>query len=225
MDKKILFLTNARSPNPGNWALFEGTKNLIGNFVHERFKTEIFAWDDITFQDSIFPESFFEQVNQAQLLWIIGAVTFNGRKEHSLGGSRFNLDSRQLDKIKIPMVLGGVSYRFWEHQRYFNKEALVKATSYLLERDNCVYGVRNDGTKPWLETIVNFSSKRILEFPDPGFFALDSLKFENHMPKGLILSLNNEDASSRFQGFTETKIASKYCDSTAASCSKRSGLL
>ena len=90
-----------------------------------------------------------------------------------------------IEKISIPIVFGGVSYRFWTNE-YPNLNALKTVLQHLDSRDNCLLAVRNDGTKDWLERIL---TKRFdfFEFPDPGLFSLDKLS-KNHKKSGTRIS-------------------------------------
>lgn len=196
---KIALLTNARSPNPGNWALTTGTINLLEKYFGENTEFHVIPWDDITFRDSIFDDSFFSQVNGCDLFWVVGAVTFNGRAEHTRGGCRLNLSNEDLDRIKVPIVLGGVSYRHWPNQQYHNSEKLYRLLEYLTARKDCLLGMRNDDTVLWLKETIGFQSNKLVKFPDPGFFALSENTEYEKTNSGIIVSMNNEDDSSRFQ--------------------------
>jgi len=192
---RIAILANTKSPNPGNWALIQGTKNLLEMKFGSDIEYVEISWDDITFSDSNFGIDFFNTVNSCDLLWIVGAVMFNGRPDHIKGGSRFNLDISEIEKISVPIVFGGVSYRSWNN-KYPNLKALNTVLEYLESRANCLFAVRNDGTKDWLEKKL---TKRFdfLEFPDPGLFSLE--KFSNNNKKsGMIISVNNEDSDFRY---------------------------
>ena len=197
---KIALLANTKSPNPGNWALNEGTKNLIKKNLGGNVTFIQISWDDITFSDSKFSDSFFDLVNSCDLLWVVGAVMFNDKPEHTNGGSRFNLSISQLQRIVKPVVLGGVSYRSWQPIKH-NIQALKDSVSYLDSSNNCLLGVRNDGTKVWLREMLGKDFNHLHEFPDPGFFSLDKLKISSttKVQEGMIVSLNNEDADVRYK--------------------------
>jgi len=197
---RIALLANTKSPNPGNWALNEGTKNLIKKKFGNRVKFIEISWDDITFSNSKFDERFFKLVNSCDLLWVVGAVMFNDRSEHTNGGSRFNLNTAELQRITRPLIFGGVSYRSWEPIKH-NIQALKDSVGYLNSSEDCLLGVRNDGTKNWLNEMLGEELNNLREFPDPGFFALDqSIKLSSiKYPKGMLVSLNNEDADLRYR--------------------------
>lgn len=200
MLKNIALLGNTKSPNPGNWALIQGTKNLIEHFYKKSVLYDPISWDDITFSNSLFDNAFFKRVNNSDLLWVTGAVTFNGREDHLRGGSRLNLSPKDLMKIKKPLIIGGVSYRFWG-RKYPNLDALKNTMNFLSKSDHCLVGCRNDGTKAWLEDLLGEELSNVLEFPDPGFFSLDIFKSDKNLraPTGLLISMNNEDSEDRFK--------------------------
>jgi len=200
---KISLLANSKSPNPGNWALIAGTKALIEETFGANVEFDIISWDDITFTDSLFRKDFFQRVNISDLFWVVGAVTFNGRDEHVRGGCRLNLSGTDLAQIKTPMVLGGVSYRYWSDNIYPRKEELTQLLNNLTSKDSCLIGLRNDGTKKWLAELTSIESQNIMEFPDPGMFAMRTPKGINVGRSGLIFSLNNEDSDSRFSAAEE----------------------
>jgi hypothetical protein len=200
---KISLLANSKSPNPGNWALIAGTKALIQETFGLNVEFDIISWDDITFTNSLFGKDFFERVNLSDLFWVVGAVTFNGRDEHVRGGCRLNLSETDLAQIETPMVLGGVSYRYWNNSIYPRKEELTQLLNNLCLKDNCLIGLRNDGTKKWLAELTLVESQNIVEFPDPGLFAMRMPKGINTGRSGLIFSLNNEDSDSRFSAVEE----------------------
>jgi hypothetical protein len=200
---KISLLANTKSPNPGNWALIAGTKWIIERSFGGNLEFEMISWDDITFKDSVFGDNFYEKVNNSDLLWIVGAVTFNGREEHTRGGCRFNLNSSDLDRIRVPIVFGGVSYRFWNTHAYPNSQQLRNLLTSLSCREKCLVGVRNDGTREWIRDIIGISSNAIVEFPDPGLFAVKPRKIDEKEIQGIVVSLNNEDSDSRFKSEKE----------------------
>lgn len=194
---KALILANIQSPNVGNGALVTGTLNSI-SIVNTQISISpsFYSWDEVTFADSIFKEDFYRKVNESELLLIPGAVTFNGRVDHKKGGSRLNFTTQDLEKIKVPIIAQGLSYRFWSGGLYPNKDSLLQTLSYLNSRENCLIGLRNDGTKAWLEQLLEEEMTNMPECPDPGFF-VGSPRF-NDLGKDLYISVNYEDSINRY---------------------------
>ena len=195
---EALVLANIQSPNVGNGALVTGTLNSISTVNPKNsISPSFYSWDQVTFADSIFRHDFYEKVNESQLLLIPGAVTFNGREDHKKGGSRLNFTEQDLDKIRVPIIAQGLSYRFWSDGIYPNKHQLLQTMSYLNSRDNCLIGLRNDGTKAWLENLLGEEMTNMPECPDPGFF-VGSPRF-NDLGKDLFISVNYEDSINRYK--------------------------
>jgi polysaccharide pyruvyl transferase WcaK-like protein len=200
---KIIHLANWNSTNIGNGALIYGTQRLI----EEDFKDKVYfieeAWDDYTFGLKKFDEEFVELVNNtSDALLINGAVTMNAfRKFNKNTGMRFDLPLGLWSKIKKPIIFYGISYRSWPFQEYPNKEALIKTINYILTNKKIFFGVRNDGTKEWIEKVLGIKSSKIYEVPDPGLFVpvLDTTYPElDSNKKNIIIAFNGEDPIYRF---------------------------
>lgn len=197
-DLEALVLANIQSPNVGNGALVTGTLNSISQGKPEiKIHPKLYSWDQVTFNDSIFPEDFFVKTNESELLFIPGAVTFNGRLDHQRGGSRLNFNVSDLEKIKVPIIAQGLSYRFWNENDYPNKNQLSETISYLNSKNTCLIGLRNDGTKEWLEETLGEQLDNMPECPDPGFFVGSPRLGETG--KDLFISVNYEDNLSRYK--------------------------
>lgn len=206
---KILHLANWNSTNIGNGALIFGTQRVIEEDFSQPVSFIEEAWDDYTFGLKHFDEHFVNRVNQdADALLVNGAVTMNAfRRFTKETGMRFDLPLHLWDKIKKPIIFYGISYRCWPFQEYPNKDALRKTFQYMIDRDDVFFGVRNDGTKQWIERTLGISSPRIVEVPDPGLFvphAIDVTYPElDARKKNIIISFNNEDAVYRFATIIE----------------------
>jgi hypothetical protein len=201
--KTALVLANLRSPNVGNGALVSGTINSLNqSFPHKKFNYSYYAWDDVTFSNSIFPEDFYISVNRRDLLIVPGAVTFNGKIDHSRGGSRLNFTVDDLERIKCPLLLQGLSYRYWSTEPYPNVEKLRQLIDYLMLRPNCAFGVRNDGTKEWLTEVTKMNLDALTEVPDPGLFTL-SPRERSKRGENLFVSVNYEDAECRYSSTSD----------------------
>ena len=197
-DIEALVLANIQSPNVGNGALVTGTLNSISEGKPElKILPKLYSWDQITFKESIFPEDFFTRTNESQLLLIPGAVTFNGRFDHQRGGSRLNFNVADIEKIKVPIIAQGLSYRFWNENVYPNLNELSETFSYLNSKRNCLIGLRNDGSKEWLEETVGKQLDNMPECPDPGFF-VGTPRF-GEIGKDLFISVNYEDSLNRYK--------------------------
>jgi len=215
MHLKSLVLANIRSPNVGNGALVTGTINsFIKSKPGYQLHPELYSWDDITFSNSVFPETFFQKLQDFQLLLIPGAVTFNGRADHTRGGSRLNLNIDELNKIKVPVVAQGLSYRHWRNDLYPNLKALTEFLSEINSNDRFLIGLRNDGTKTWLQETTGVELNNLPECPDPGFFVCPPRY--NEVGRNLFISVNFEDSKERYQNLESlgnlTKALAESCE-------------
>ncbi|MBP9869435.1 polysaccharide pyruvyl transferase family protein [Patescibacteria group bacterium] len=199
---KILHLANWNSTNIGNGALIYGTERLLTEDAPYPIEIVPEAWDDYTFQLKHFDEAFVARVNAHDALLVNGAVTFNAfREKMTETGMRLNLPFRLWDQIQRPIIFYGLSYRCWPFQSYPNTDALTRFVRWAIERPNIFFGVRNDGTKEWIEQRLGIISDQIYEVPDPGMFVPheDRVYPELHPgKKNVLISLNNEDAVYRF---------------------------
>jgi len=170
---KLIHLANCNSTNIGNGALITGLEKLIS----EDFKAEIEwvreAWDDYTFGIKYFNEQFVDLVNHSNGLIINGAITIHGREYLRETGMRFELPLSLVKKVKKPIVFYGISYRHFHGQVFHHAETLRKTFRDLTEFPNVLMGVRNDGTRIWLEKTLKLDPKtltKIYEIPDTGVF-------------------------------------------------------
>lgn len=200
---KLLHLANHHSTNVGNGALILGTERVLREDLGPvEFHRE--PWDEYTLTATRrFDESFVDKVNATDCLLVGGAVSLNGRQAFTNAGMRLDLPFHLWSKIERPIVFYGLSYRVWPGQQYRNLDALRRTVRKLLPMPQVLFGVRNDGTKHWLENLLGFKSDAILEVPDPALWvpaAGDSRRELDTGRSNVVLSLNNEDAVYRYGG-------------------------
>lgn len=202
---KFLHLANFNSTNIGNGALIFGTERVLREDLGGEMDFRPEAWDEYVIEDSFgsrkFNEGFTDIVNRYDVLLVGGAVTFNGRQHLTGAGMRFNLPLDLWPKIEKPIIFYGSSYRFWPSQRYHNVEKLRDAVRYIIGSPRILFGVRNDGTKKFLESLLGFASEKIISIPDPGLYVPAGDGEYPEINKGrinMVLSMNNEDESDRF---------------------------
>ncbi|MDP3764350.1 MAG: polysaccharide pyruvyl transferase family protein [bacterium] len=201
---KLIHLANFKSTNIGNGALIYGTERVL---TEDLGPVEFLAepWDDYTFEIKKFDQSFVDKVNNADGLLVGGAVAFNGRHYLPNTGFRLDLPYNLLTQIKKPIIFYGISYKFWPKQYYHHRDKLIKAMAWLLSNPKVLFAVRNDGCKPWLESLIGYQSDRIIEVPDPALFVTAT---DHEYPElvrdkpNVLLSLNNEDEVYRYGGRT-----------------------
>ncbi|MBI3637450.1 MAG: polysaccharide pyruvyl transferase family protein [Candidatus Rokubacteria bacterium] len=201
---KLLHLANHHSTNVGNGALIHGTERVLTEDLGDQVTFVPEAWDDYTLRGlRRFDGEFVDLVNRSDALLVGGAVTFNGRAQFANAGMRIDLPVELWAKIDRPVVFYGVSYRVWPGQPYHHRERLRQTIAYLAEHPRVFFGVRNDGTKAWLEALIGYSSDGIVAVPDPGLYvsADDHPRAEIDRSRiNLVLSLNDEDDVYRFGG-------------------------
>lgn len=202
---KLLHLANWNSTNIGNGALTFGTERVFREDIDPSMTFTPEPWDEYIIENArgprAFDRTFVDLVNAHDGLLVGGAVTFNGRKPLTGAGMRFDLPLEFWPQIKKPVIFYGNSYRFWPGQPYHNVERLKEVVQHIIKTPSVFFGVRNDGTKPFLENLLGLASDKIVEVPDPGMYvpAEDHEYPELHADRtNVMISLNNEDEESRF---------------------------
>lgn len=202
---KLLHLQNWNSTNIGNGALAFGTERVLREDLGADLQFTPEPWDEYVIENTFgarkFDESFVDLVNAHDGLLVGGAVTFNGRSHLTETGMRFNLPLVLWPRIRVPVIFYGNSYRFWPKGTYHNIEQLRKTVEYIIGNPQIFFGVRNDGTKEFLESLLGLRSEKIVSIPDPGMYvpaeSNDYPEF-SAVRKNVLISINNEDEADRF---------------------------
>lgn len=201
---RIFHLANFNSTNVGNGALISGTERVVReDFGRDEVQFVPEPWDDYNFGKK-FDNALIERIHRVSDVFLVGgAVAINGRDYLSTSGWRLEFSPEQLLRIQVPIVVAGISYRFWEGQTFHHRERLAESVDCLLSRDRTWFGVRNDGTKPWLERLLGKALPGVHVMPDPALFLptrnAEHPELSESLPN-LILSLNSEDSEWRFSG-------------------------
>lgn len=210
--KKLLHLANWNSTNIGNGALVFGTERVLREDIDATLQFTPEPWDEYVIENTpgprAFDERFVDLVNAHDALLVGGAVTFNGRAPLTGAGMRFNLPVALWPKITKPIIFYGNSYRFWHDAPYHNLDRLKEVVQYIIGTPSVFFGVRNDGTKKFLETLLGIESEKILEVPDPGMYVPTEDHEYAELSKtrtNVLISLNNEDEESRFPDNSKKK--------------------
>ncbi|RJP27540.1 MAG: polysaccharide pyruvyl transferase family protein [Candidatus Omnitrophota bacterium] len=197
----LLHLANWNSTNIGNGALIDGTHTVLEEDLPLPIDWTPVAWDDYTFGLIPFDERFVELINESDGMIINGAVTINGREYLKNAGMRFDLPYALWSKIQKPLIFYGISYRHWSGQPFYHASQLRRSIEFILNSPLMIFGVRNDGTKEWLERQVGIASEKIVSIPDMGLFVTGEAGYFpqiRNQYKNLILAFNNEDAEYRY---------------------------
>jgi hypothetical protein len=201
---KLVHLANFNSTNIGNGALISGLEHLITQDFPARISWVREPWDDYSFGFRKFDRHFAELVNSCDGLIVNGAVAIHGRDYLEETGMRFELPRDLVREVKKPIVFYGISYRHFKGQPFHHQEKLRETLESYSEDRNIFLGVRNDGTKKWLEKTLRVPEavlEKIVEVPDTGVFVqAQKLNYPEILPdrRVLIFSPNDEDAPFRF---------------------------
>ena len=161
------------------------------------------AWDDYTLGKKEFDRGFVERINASDGLLVGGAVMFNGARHLRHTGSRLDIPLALWSTIRKPIVFYGVSYGTYPQQPYHNREALRRFLETLCGNDNVLLGVRNDGCKAWMESVLGYATDRIISVPDPGLYVTTAptphLEIDEHR-RNVLVAVNGEIEVYRFGG-------------------------
>lgn len=202
----LIHLANTHSVNIGNGALIEGLEKILREDCPRLPTIQREAWDDYTFGKKHFDQHFVDQINASAGLLVGAAVAINGRHYLQQAGMRLDLPYPLWREFTKPIIFYGISYRHWQQQPFFNKDKLLQALTYILQNNNFLFSVRNDGTREWLMNLLGISGDAIYEVPDPAVFVEPLLEQQypeirkNHL--NVMLAFNNEDENFRFPGNT-----------------------
>ena len=198
---RLFHLANFNSTNIGNGALISGTERVLQEDLGERIEFVREAWDDYNFEKR-FDEDFVRRVNEeSDCLLVGGAVAINGRAYLSNSGWRLDLPPELWPTIRVPILIGGISHRFWKDQPFHHLDRFRSSVRFLLQRENTWFGVRNDGTKAWMENLLQESLPGIHEMPDPALFVETRESFHPELKPGcrnVLIAFNSEDEEWRF---------------------------
>jgi polysaccharide pyruvyl transferase WcaK-like protein len=199
---RVFHLANFHSTNVGNGALISGTEHVLredlpggATFVQE-------PGDDYNFERR-FDAEFVRRVNAESDLFLIGgAVAINGRAYLAQAGMRVDLPPELWARIERPIVLHGISYRFWEGQEFHHLDKFRATVQYLHDHPRALFGVRNDGTKAWLQRLLGVDLPKVIEVPDPALYLETDSGFHPELrrsAKNVLIAFNNEDEEFRFR--------------------------
>lgn len=206
----LLHLVNGHSANVGNGALTEGAESVLNEDVQRPIVWSREAWDDYTFGLKPFDRKFVALINDRSDGMIVGgAVAINGREFYANAGMRFNLPRELWREIRRPLVFYGLSYRHWAGQTYHHIDKLRWTLEYILGQKHMLLGLRNDGTREWLQASFGIASDRLHVVPDPGVF-LPAEEGPYHEfeagRRNVLLAFNDEDWEQRY-GSAERRTA------------------
>lgn len=200
-DLNLLHLVNLRSANVGNGALTLGVERLMTEDLRQTLRFERLAWDDYSFGLVPFDGDFVARINRSDGLIVGGAVALHGRAYCANAGMRLDLPFELWNEIRRPVVFYGISHRHWKGKPYHHADKLRTAFDAILSREDMLLGLRNDGTREWLESTLGYRSDRFVTVPDPAVFVPfdfgDYPELESGRPN-IVLAFNDEDRADRY---------------------------
>lgn len=207
---KILHLANYNSTNIGNGALIFGTERVLQEDLGGDVSFIAEPWDDYTLLGHRrFDSSFVNLINHKSDALLVGAaVMLNGRADFKNAGMRVDLPYDLWPGISKPICFYAISYRIWPNQRYHNLVQFQRTMDHVLNSPRILFSVRNDGSKAWLESLLGYSSDKIVPIPDPTLYVPTRDASHPELASGMVnvvISLNNEDEIYRFGGATRER--------------------
>lgn len=228
MSLRLVHLANFHSTNIGNGALISGTERVLEEDFGVPITWHREAWDDYTFGLKSFDAAFVRRINEHDGLVIGGAVAINGRAYLSHTGTRVDLPLELWSELAKPVIFHGISYRHWAGQPFYHADRLQALVQLVTQHPRMVLGLRNDGTRGWLERLLGtrLPEERVGTVPDPAQFVRPSgaTDFPELCAgrRNVLISFNDEDAEFRYgtaerrtrviQGLAETvqQLASEW---------------
>ena len=174
--------------NIGDYALGIGVKNLLRNYL------DIDYIGNTNLQGRNFDEYYINEVvnKKYDLLVIGGGGIIHGA--HWPNGWFWLIDKELISKIKIPFIVYGVGYNYWEEEGGIPEKGKI----HLLEtfKHASYFSVRNDGSYGRLLDQTGIEANVL---PDPGFHIDLNTKYENLEEKEyVIIQLANDKPLNRF---------------------------
>ena len=165
MSKKTIWHLGGWNRNYGDFVLLASIKqnlNMLSdefiNFVH------------IDYQNTHFFDEMIDTLNNEADLLLIGGggAIFNRPEDESLSGWQFSISKKNIEKIKVPIVIYGIGY----NKFYYDKSGFKNGINeHLIETQKKaeLFSVRNKGTKEEL-VLRGLDPEKIEVIPDAGSF-------------------------------------------------------
>lgn len=174
--------------NIGDNANHNGTRNLLEQHTSYRFEcteNEIRKYyQNYTKPDAHeFDESFVEQANNHDCVFIGSGNFFETWIDDSVTGTTIDMETTIVDKIEVPMVFYGLGFDPYKGISGNNLEKFTTFFDAVLDDPQCLVSVRNDGSTSHIETHLGESYlERVHKVPDGGFFT----EVDDHDHPGLL---------------------------------------
>ena len=119
-----------------------------------------------------FDENLVNQVNNSKALIIGGGGFFDVRWNDSVTGTTLDASKAFFDSIHVPIIFNAMGVLLLHDRDYsIAINAFQKFFHYIVNRNNTLVSIRNDGSKNILKQLVaNDDLKKVLFVPDGAFF-------------------------------------------------------
>jgi len=174
--------------NIGDYALGIGVKNLLREYL------EVDLIGDTNIQGREFNEYYINEVvnKRYDLLVIGGGGIIHG--SHWPNGWFWLIDRNLIKEIKIPFIVYGVGYNYWEEEGGIPERGRIHLEETI--KHAAYFSVRNDGSAKRLFDQTGINTNVI---PDPGFHIDLNTEYENFVNEPYVLvQIANDKPVSRF---------------------------
>lgn len=174
--------------NIGDYALGIGVKNLLRKYL------DIDLIGNTNIQGREFTEYYINEVvnKKFDLLVIGGGGIIHG--SHWPNGWFWLIDKDLISQIKIPFIVYGVGFNYWEEEGGIPERGAVHLGE--TQKHAAYFSVRNDGSLPRLAKQTGIDAHVI---PDPGFHIDLDTEYERlDQKKYVMIQLANDKPLSRF---------------------------
>lgn len=164
---KIVWHVGAWSNNYGDRALQVGNTNILKEHCGKETQ---FVYIDT--QKTYFSEALINKMNaEADLLYIGGGgLIFHRPMDHSHSGWQFNIDTKNISKIKIPIAVYGIGYNKFPYDEHVFTLAMWQNLGTMVNRAD-FFSVRNEGTYNIMaEHGIGVDLDKVCIVPDAGMF-------------------------------------------------------
>lgn len=156
----------------GAWANNYGDRVLQAantNILKDRCKEDLqFVYIDT--QKTYFSEALIEKMNAEADLMLIGGggLIFHRPIDKSHSGWQVNIDTKSIDKIKVPIAVYGIGYNKFAYDRHVFPQLMWDNIQVMVDKSE-VFSVRNWGTYRAMEE-HGIKMDKIEVVPDAGMF-------------------------------------------------------
>ena len=173
--------------NIGDYALGIGVKNLLREYL------DVDLIGETNLQGTVFNEYYIDVINRNyDLLLIGGGGIIHGA--HWPNGWFWLIDRENISKIKIPFVVYGVGYNYFQGETGIPPHGVEHLKTTLAHA--AYFSIRNDGSYERLKAQTGID---VPEIPDPGFFVHLNTTYERvEEHPYVILQLANDKPEYRF---------------------------